>query len=536
MKWSFARRDLSAFAGRVDEKRAMPDSPARGRLLVVSNYFPPYFVGGAEIVAAHQAKMMQRAGWDVLVFAADFSPRAGKRSPKVRQDHYDDLTVVRVRPRRKPDYAFYNPSTTRHFVRTLSAFAPDVVHFHNLSGLGVQLIDEARASGAKVVVTLHDRWAFCFKGTLLRNDLSICGDFEQCHRCAPTLGSPEGQLPTRLRRDYVMSRLQRVDVLIAPSRGLADDFVRSGLPRSRLVELTSGVDLAAIEARLRTATSPIDFLFAGYLGEHKGVPHLAEAIRLLWADESLRGRWSVTLAGDGALEPSLREFIRREGLESVFRMLGRIDNADLVRRLPSAEVVVLPSICPENQPVSLLEGIVSGAALIATRVDGAVDLVEHDVNGLVCPRADPAALAAAMRRLIVTPGLVETFSRENLRRRGLYDEQAAGARLDEILRAPRRHEPSDEIELACGVDAAGIVAANVVEPAPVSAGGRRLRLIWWRWERAGGHSRRLWMAAPGRNPLAWVLALARYGARLVFGRALDAEALARLDEKERGRS
>ena len=138
----------------------------------------------------------------------------------------------------------------------------------------------------------------------------------------------------------------------------------------------------------------------------------------------LRGRWTPSARRRRPAEAFVREFVATGELESAVSLLGGIEHSDLLQRLADAHVVVLPSIWPENQPVSLLEGIVAGAAVIATCRPGQRRACRAWRNGLLCAAGDSAALAAAMRELIVSPTLMEKFSQENLRRRAAYDEQA----------------------------------------------------------------------------------------------------------------
>jgi glycosyltransferase involved in cell wall biosynthesis len=481
------------------------------KVLVVSCYFPPQGVGGAEIVAFRQAKAMQNRGWTVKVFAADFSWSGGK-AISVAQETVEGLSVARAHIKLRDEFVFLNPSSERPFARLLREFAPDVVHFHNFSFIGFNLIGLAKASGAKIIVTLHDRWAFCFKGTLLRGDLSPCPDFNQCALCAPTLPTPDGFLPPRLRRDYIMSQLARADVLVAPSMGLAEDFPKACADPARIEILSSGIDLSIIPPRLRQPRGMVGFVCGAYLGEHKGILILARALDILWSDRSLRGKWRLLIAGDGPLSEQLRDLIRDKDMAGAVEAPGQLSRENLLARLAEADVAILPSICVENQPVWLLEGLASGAALVASQVGGNVELVEDGVNGLLYRRDDPEALAAALRKLILFPELVSAFSSENLRRRPQFDETATAAALDLIYRSkPADRTIRDQI-LACGLNRDPAAAGAAVESFPESLNGGRIRLVWWRWRVAPPGARpALWIFSLGRRPMDWARAVIGWG-------------------------
>jgi glycosyltransferase involved in cell wall biosynthesis len=431
----------------------------------------------------------------------------------------EGLSVVRARVRLQDEYVFLNPSAERPYCGLLRAFSPDVAHFHHLSFLGFSLVGLTSALGVKTVVTLHDRWAFCFKGTLLRNNLSNCSDFEQCSLCAPTLPTPDGFLPPRLRRDYAMAQLARSDNLVAPSRRLAEDFLAAGADPARIKIVSSGIDLASITPRLRRPSGPIRLVCAAYLGEHKGIHILIEALRILWSDRALRGTWRLLIAGDGPLLKSLCDMLSDEDMAATVDAPGRLPRADLLNRLEQADVAILPSICVENQPVWLLESLASGAALVASRVGGNVELVEEGVNGLLYRRSDAHDLAAALSILIKTPALVTAYSAENLRRRGQFDESATTTALEDIYREPPREGAVEERILACGLDRAskGMVAA--VESVPSTLEGKRIRLIWWRWRLDRTRERRaFWLFSLGRRPMLWAEAILQWGFAPIFRR------------------
>ena len=75
--------------------------------------------------------------------------------------------------------------------------------------------------------------------------------------------------------------------------------------------------------------------------------------------------------------------------------------ADLYRQ---ADVVVIPTVASEGQSLACLEAMASGCAVVVTGVGGLPELVDDDVDGLVC-EPNPESLAAAVRRLVRDPAL-----------------------------------------------------------------------------------------------------------------------------------
>ncbi len=119
------------------------------------------------------------------------------------------------------------------------------------------------------------------------------------------------------------------------------------------------------------------------------------------------------LFGEGCGAAALRERARALGLDGAVSFPGQVPARDALARLA---VLVLSSYM-ENAPLALLEAMAAGVPVVATRVGGVPELVPEGAGQLVAP-GDPAALAAAIARLLDDPALA--------------DAQAAAAR------APRR--------------------------------------------------------------------------------------------------
>jgi glycosyltransferase involved in cell wall biosynthesis len=148
---------------------------------------------------------------------------------------------------------------------------------------------------------------------------------------------------------------------------------------------------------------------------------------------------TFVLAGDGPLRPRLEELARSLGLAERVLFLGHRD--DVPALLASCDLFVLPSLY-EGLPLSLLEAMASGRPAIATDVPGSNEVVHHAESGLLVPRADPLALADAIRRLLADPAAAERLARAG---RARVDRDFSVERMvrgveavyDQLLASPR---------------------------------------------------------------------------------------------------
>lgn len=94
-----------------------------------------------------------------------------------------------------------------------------------------------------------------------------------------------------------------------------------------------------------------------------------------------------------------RRAARRHGVDDVVEWLGRLDAAAIMAELESADAFVYPTHI-DNSPNALVEAMLAGAPIAATYVGGIPSLMRDGEEGLLVPRGDPAALAAAVHRLL----------------------------------------------------------------------------------------------------------------------------------------
>lgn len=143
----------------------------------------------------------------------------------------------------------------------------------------------------------------------------------------------------------------------------------------------------------------VHILFLGRLGERKGVPQLLEALSRL---SDVPG-WRATIAGDGEVE-AMRSTVAKLGLQSRIAVPGWVDGEAVESLISTADVLALPSFA-ENLPVSVIEAMAAGLAVVATPVGAVEDIIRDGETGLLVAPGDVDALASAIGRLVSDPEL-----------------------------------------------------------------------------------------------------------------------------------
>lgn len=373
------------------------------RILVCANAYPPNFIGGAELIAHFHAKVLQRLGHEPVIFAGD--PSDGSARYAMRKEVFDGLPVYRVHlgpdDYNRARVNFFHPEVERHFLHVLRDVEPHVVHFHNIIGLSLGLIRIAAAEGIGTIMTVHDHWGFCLKSTLLKTEDHLCVQPRTCGECLPFVddGHRPG-IPVRMRLDFFELSLQYIDTFVSPSRYLAESYIGEGFEREKFHVVWNGIDTERFRGISRSPSEVVRFTFIGYLGSHKGVHVLINALRFL---ERERGRFRVNIVGDGVEAKRLRDQVAQSGLERTVHFWGKVGNEQVEKVYEDTDVFVLPSVTPENQPVTITEALTAGIPVIGSRLGGIPELIHDGETGYLFEPGNPEDLARKMREFINAP-------------------------------------------------------------------------------------------------------------------------------------
>lgn len=173
-------------------------------------------------------------------------------------------------------------------------------------------------------------------------------------------------------------------------------------------------------------------VYVGGLTEDKGMADLLAAVRpMLESHPGLR----LCLVGEGPYEAAWRELAGSIGDPARIRLTGRVAPGEVRGHLAAADFMVFPSRS-EGLPQAVLEAMECGLPVVGTRVGGIPEAVEDGTNGLLVPPADPAALAAAIDRMIADPAFLGRCAVASLARAAaLFDSERNAVKLVEALRS-----------------------------------------------------------------------------------------------------
>jgi glycosyltransferase involved in cell wall biosynthesis len=283
--------------------------------------------------------------------------------------------------RRTPAGYISSGRCRRALARRLDEFRPDVIHLHNFyHELSPAILDAAAESSARVVMTAHDYHLLCPNAGLCAFSAGALTPVDP--RTLGGLGSllqrrwdHRGRLHSTLKiaqhlwNYRIRNRRRGLDLVLCPSRfmeralgglGLRTAFVPNPAP--------AAADLAPRGAELH-------WVFAGRLEPEKGMVEFLGAV-----PADFRGH--MTIVGDGAQRSACEAICRDRGFADRVTFTGLVAPAEAQRIIGEAHVVILPSVNPENAPLSLIEAIALGASILASDRGGMQEIVTESGVGI----------------------------------------------------------------------------------------------------------------------------------------------------------
>jgi glycosyltransferase involved in cell wall biosynthesis len=214
------------------------------------------------------------------------------------------------------------------------------------------------------------------------------------------------------------------DLYLAISNGVRDVLIDGGIPADKIRLVPSGIDLDKFarvgdndyvkdEFGIADDTPVVGNVAA--LAPHKSQIDFVRAARTV-ADRYPAARFLIV--GEGKLRPKLASQVHELGLAGRVVLTGFRE--DPLEIMSTFTCFVLSSYL-EGLGTSVMDAQAMGIPVVATRTGGVPDIVEDGVSGLLVPPRDPAALAAAIIRMLGDAELRQDVVNEALARSRGYD-------------------------------------------------------------------------------------------------------------------
>jgi glycogen(starch) synthase len=381
------------------------------RILVISNFYPPHFIGGYEIRCRDIVEALRSRGHDVRVLTSTHGVKRPEQTAHVYRWLKTDLALKTAPAAVDLPKIFRKELINRRaFRRVCRAFLPDLVYVWNATHISISIAIKAQQMGIAVCYFISDHWLTAWQSDAL---------FSLKHRS-----------PMRLHRRLVwrplISMLHILGILLRAdldlgrvqfaSRFLKQAALEAGRPVANAEVIHWGIDVNRFPFN-ETANHPLRLLYVGQITSLKGVHTAVEAFKLV-AEQPCHRRAVLTIVGGPDYDNRIHRLAASLGLENHIRFTGLIPREQLPAIYREHDVLLFPSVWDEPFSITLLEAMSCGLAVVGTNTGGSPEILKDEVNALIFPKEDAAACARQIVRLMKAPDLFDKL-RRNGRRLGV---------------------------------------------------------------------------------------------------------------------
>lgn len=411
--------------------------------------FLPKAIGGTEIYTYSLSKELSKHH-DIHLF---FSDSKIDIREFMQRSSYDDLTFTAINPSRYTEHSTNlnllkigrcfictNERVDEAFKTLIEEFKPDIIHFQHLIKLSTNLVNIAYKAKIPTVFTVHDYWLLCPKAHLIDNNQNICVTNNNRSKCIKCLWSdslykfkkikisqPKTyiELPKNLikivlnflallhtifhvfyvRPKAIREIVEKIDLFIVPSYLLQQKLIEYGVPQDKVVCMELGIADAIGEDIKRIESEQLRFAFIGPLVPHKGIRVLLEAFNNIDVENVTLDLYGPFWEG---AKSKYMKLLRNDNIK--FR--GKFEHWRVREVFCNIDVLIVPSICMENSPLTIREAFATKTPVIASNIGGMPEIVQNGKTGLLFKVGDPQDLAEKLNYFIHNPSEVKKMSSE----------------------------------------------------------------------------------------------------------------------------
>lgn len=373
------------------------------RILVMSDLYPPHFLGGYELKCRLHVDELIRRGHEVVVLTSVWKLSAPVVDGHVhRLLHFDPVSPnLRLTPmpehesplrlERRASQLKWAFQTRRNYAiahQFIEDMAPDIVYVWNMGGVGITPVLAAQALGLPCVFRLDDYWLKELKDELVAESSSV----KRVYRSVMMGWQDVSAL--RFEHGLLVSEWVRQRYIEAGFSGDAMQVLSEGVPQSIIIDDAEVPDLPL-------GDGPPHLVHVGRLVDHKGTHVAIRALARLDEDHGLHDVClDIIGTGDLAYIESLKQLVQELGLVDRVAFVGFIPHAEVLDRFKQYTAVLVNSLWEEPLAGTIAEGMARGLPVVTTDRGGNPEIIDDGKNGLLVPPGDPGALADAVQRLI----------------------------------------------------------------------------------------------------------------------------------------
>ena len=282
----------------------------------------------------------------------------------------------------------------KKIMQVIDNFKPDIVHMNNINfQLTPSIIYGVKKRGVALVQTVHDYQMIC-PNHLLYNfqknhpcEKCVNGSHLNCikNKCihGSTVKSILGVIEAKFYA--LLKTYKKVDLFICPSNFLRDKLLSAkGYYKGKTKTIHNFINKEKFSKAITKEEAYI--VYVGRLSKEKGIENIAASAKLL-------PQYKFVIAGNGPDEEMLNN------IPNVI-LAGFLSGDKLTELIGNARVLLLPSVCYENCPLSILEAHCLGVPVVTMNSGGMAELVKDGITGTLVTEPTPQGIAKKLQETL----------------------------------------------------------------------------------------------------------------------------------------
>lgn len=370
------------------------------KILMVNKFLYPR--GGSESYMLYLAEHLKKIGHEVQYFGMyDENNTVGNAKGLYTQNM--DFHSKGLGRFLYPFKIVYSFEAKKKIMQVIDDFKPDIVHMNNINfQLTPSIIYGIKKKGIPLVQTVHDYQMICPNHLLYNFDKNtpcekcVRGSHMNCikNKCIHNsqvksiIGVIEAKLYSWLKT------YKKVDLFVCPSNFLENKLLSAkDYYKGKTTTIHNFIDKEKFTPTGQKEDNYI--VYVGRFSKEKGIENIAGTAKLL-------PDYTFVVAGSGPDEELLK------GIKNI-KIAGFLTGDKLRELMGNAKVLLLPSVCYENCPLSILEAHAMGVPVVTMNSGGMAELVKDGVTGTLVDEPTPEGIALKLKETIENEDYYKTI-------------------------------------------------------------------------------------------------------------------------------
>lgn len=362
------------------------------KILFLVKFYPPFDRGGSEWSTHDLAYLLSQKNHEVSILTPNYGTKKFQKTKEARIFRFPFLIKL------KQNYHQPAPWWTNNLIwillSTYYCFKYivqnniDIIHVHSNEFIPAAVI-VGKLTHKPVIATLRDYQVICNLGFCLWHKNKGCSIsqyfkddvgffFKNYSQSSNSLSKALiflALLRAKIYQKILKYFAQKVDYKIAVSQKVREIFTANGFKNVHVI------NNPIITPKFVKVKRKNTIIYVGKLSKGKGVDLLFKSLPQVFPNITAS---QIEIVGSGHLLQILKAMAKTAGLTGKIKFVGQVNHEEVIKKISSSSLTVVPSVWPEPLPRAIIESILCQTPVVATNVGGNSEIIKNNFYGKIC--------------------------------------------------------------------------------------------------------------------------------------------------------